>query len=169
MGLFAGLLSCQMSAQNLMSFSGGFTTSNGGSLSWSLGEMAIATFTSPSGGFLTQGFQQPQDKLVLITREQIKLGVKNGLTINEDGINDLFIIDGIAQYPDNEITIFSRWGDKVFHVAGYNNIDLDKVWNGHHQDNDQPLPQGTYYYVLKLLKTDKGPQVLKGSIHILTK
>lgn len=48
----------EMSAQSLISTAGGYYTGNGISLSWSLGEPVVETF---SGGsvILTQGFQQP--------------------------------------------------------------------------------------------------------------
>ena len=158
--LIIGLAS-NMAAQNLLSFSGGFATSGEGSLSWSLGEMAVATYTSPTSGFLTQGFQQP-DKGSLVPPDTINTYIQNyGLTVNGDGANDYLIIDGITQHPSNELYVFSRWGNQVYYKKDYNN--KDELWDG--KQNGQPLPQGTYYYVLKLVKVNK---TYRGCIYILT-
>ncbi len=66
----------------------------------------------------------------------------NGFSPNGDGLNDLFTIEGINQYPNNELAIFNRWGTEVFRMNGYKNA-WDGTWN------NQQLPDGTYFYVLK--------------------
>ncbi len=63
-------------------------------------------------------------------------------TPNGDGINDTFVIKGIESYPDNNLEIFNRWGNKVFAANGYGLSQ--KNWNG------SGLLEGTYYYVLKV-------------------
>lgn len=63
---------------------------------------------------------------------------------NGDGVNDNFHIGGIEEYPDNELMIFNRWGNKVYQTEGYEND-----WNGRWQD-DREVPDGTYFYILKL-------------------
>ncbi len=69
------------------------------------------------------------------------------ITPNGDGANDIFVIPFQCLYngeiPDNEVTIFNQWGDQVFHAQPYNN-DWEGTFNG------QPLPAGTYFYVVKL-------------------
>ncbi len=66
----------------------------------------------------------------------------NGFSPNGDGTNDLFKIEGIAQYPNNELIIYNRWGTKVFSQKGYKNA-WDGTWN------NTILPDGTYFYVLQ--------------------
>ena len=74
--------------------------------------------------------------------------IPNIITPNGDGVNDIFVIppqclinsDGP---PDNEVTIFNQWGDQV-----YNKKDYQNDWNGYY--NNDRLPPGTYYYVVKL-------------------
>ena len=39
--------------------------------------------------------------------------IYNGITPNGDGRNDGWIIDGIEEYPDNEVLIFNRWADQL--------------------------------------------------------
>ncbi|MFK8274032.1 Ig-like domain-containing protein, partial [Capnocytophaga canimorsus] len=48
------------------------------------------------------------------------LNFYNGLSSNEDGTNDGFVIDGIECYPKNKVRIYNRWGVKVFETESYN-------------------------------------------------
>lgn len=66
----------------------------------------------------------------------------NILTPNGDGKNDLFIVENIELYPDNEVKIVDRRGKVVFNKKGYTND-----WNGYF--NGSPLPEGTYYYTIR--------------------
>jgi gliding motility-associated-like protein len=69
----------------------------------------------------------------------------SGISPNGDGNYDVFIIGSIEKFPNNKVRIYNRWGGIIFTVEGYNN--LDKVWKGTN-DNDEPLPEGTYYVVV---------------------
>jgi gliding motility-associated-like protein len=53
------------------------------------------------------------------------------------------VID-ITLYPNNEVQIFNRWGNLVYESAPYQN-----GWNGLNMSDEQ-LPDGTYFYILKL-------------------
>jgi len=72
----------------------------------------------------------------------------NTITPNGDGLNDNFVFDILVQnfndYPDREFLVFNRWGDIVYDTRGYAND-----WNGTN-NNGKPLPEGTYYYILRL-------------------
>jgi gliding motility-associated-like protein len=65
------------------------------------------------------------------------------ITPNNDGKNDLFIIKGIETLGKTSLTIFNRWGARVFENKVY-----DNKWNGVN-DNEDPLPDDTYFFVLK--------------------
>ncbi len=65
------------------------------------------------------------------------------ITPNQDGKNDYFIIKGIETLGKTSLTIFNRWGARVFE-----NKDYDNKWNGV-DDNDNQLPNDTYFFVLK--------------------
>ena len=81
-----------------------------------------------------------------------------------DGINDLFDIENIEFFPDNDLMIFNRWGNLVYKMKNY-----DNSWNGVPNTNaktgDGKLPTGTYFYLLNLGDTDQ--QVFRGFIQIL--
>jgi gliding motility-associated-like protein len=68
------------------------------------------------------------------------LSAPNAFSPNGDGINDTWIIPYLRDYPGSKIEIFSRSGQLVFTGTG------TAVWNG--KLNGQPLPVGTYYYVI---------------------
>lgn len=64
---------------------------------------------------------------------------------NGDGQNDIWTIPGIENYPENEITIFNRWGDVVADFENYNNANVS--WDGSNNGNE--LPAGTYFYTIE--------------------
>ena len=68
------------------------------------------------------------------------LTIYTGFSPNDDGVNDVFFIEGVENYPDNELNIFNRWGNEVYYEQGYLNT-WDGTWNG------KLLPDGTYFYV----------------------
>lgn len=68
----------------------------------------------------------------------------HGITVNGDGINDKWIIDGIENFPENSVAIFNRWGDEVWSCKNYDNES--RVWEGTNKSGAQ-LPDGTYFYI----------------------
>ncbi|MFZ4706643.1 MAG: gliding motility-associated C-terminal domain-containing protein, partial [Bacteroidales bacterium] len=73
--------------------------------------------------------------------------VVNGFSPNGDGIYDFLIINGIEAFPDNEIIIYNRYGDKIRALSHYDNHDV--IWDGSNSAGE-PVPDGTYFYVLKI-------------------
>ncbi|RYF60296.1 MAG: gliding motility-associated C-terminal domain-containing protein, partial [Cytophagaceae bacterium] len=79
------------------------------------------------------------------------------VTPNGDGINDVLIIKGIENFPDNSITIVNRNGTKIFQAKNYNNSQVifngsenkRKEFSGTTPIGSSYLPQGTYFYVLQ--------------------
>jgi gliding motility-associated-like protein len=84
----------------------------------------------------------------------------NIITPNGDGKNDTFHIDNIEHYPNAELTIFNRWGKKVYQTREYMNN-----WGGLH--NGQILPNSTYYYVLELNEPRSPDKTINGTVSIL--
>ena len=122
-------------------------------VSWTLGEPIISTVTNKAL-YLTQGFHQSDDiYLDVEAAPQLQLVI----TPNDDGLNDQFVLESILNYPENEIKIFNRWGSTIWQAAPYQND-----WRGENA-NGKPMPEGTYYYMVRLKKTG---EYLYGSITI---
>jgi len=82
--------------------------------------------------------------------------IPNVFTPNGDGVNDTFFIPGLDTYTDTEITIINRWGNVVYEKKNYQND-----WTG------PGLPEGTYFYLLRV-KTIAGVwDVYKGYVTLL--
>jgi gliding motility-associated-like protein len=90
--------------------------------------------------------------------------VFNGISPNGDEQNDIFLIQYIDVLPDtqnNKVSIFNRWGSKVFEVSNYNNTT--NVFRGL-TDNGNELPSGTYFYKIEFnsgRKSESGYLTLK--------
>ncbi len=89
--------------------------------------------------------------------------VPNAITPNGDGMNDMLLIDELIfdaiDFPKSELIIFNRWGDVVYKASPYNND-----WQGTATNGDD-LPEGTYYYILRLDIVEG--ETMKGDITIL--
>jgi len=84
------------------------------------------------------------------TVEPICLTVYNEFTPNNDGSNDLFRIDCIETYPNNELKVFNRYGSLVYSRQHYEN-DWDGTANVSGVVNrGDMLPTGTYFYVITI-------------------
>jgi gliding motility-associated-like protein len=90
--------------------------------------------------------------------------VPSGFTPNGDGMNDFFYIKGLGDYPDNELTIFNRWGETVYQTNNYKND-----WNGKPNKNtllggnDGIVPNDTYFYILNTKANNK---TISGYVYI---
>ena len=79
-----------------------------------------------------------------------KIIVYNAISADGDTRNAIMKIANIGLYPKNVVSIFNRWGDKVFEVEGYDNDQ--KAFRGvGNMGGNADLPAGTYFY-----KIDKG-------------
>ncbi len=67
----------------------------------------------------------------------------NVISPNGDAINDYLYITNIEEFPDNEVMIFNRAGQQIYHEQNYHN-----TWDG--SINNEPLPVGNYFCVVKL-------------------
>jgi gliding motility-associated-like protein/uncharacterized repeat protein (TIGR01451 family) len=79
------------------------------------------------------------------------------ITPNGDGVNDAFEMIGLENYPHNQLMIYNRWGNEVFLTDDYQN-DWAGTYNG------QPVPDGTYFWVL--LDTGDGSEIMRGYLTV---
>ena len=96
------------------------------------------------------------------------LTIYNGISVNGDGENDYFKIEGIEYYPKNNLKIFNRWGVLVYERDGYtNNEPFDGHSNGRATISaDSKLPQGTYYYILEYEDSNDQSHTEKGWLYL---
>lgn len=89
--------------------------------------------------------------------------VYNLLTPNGDGSNDLFLPDekGWKGINDHKMTVFNRWGAKVWESS-----DFPSGWDG--KQNGNYVADGSYFWVLEVFYgTDNLKKVYKGSLTVL--
>ena len=91
--------------------------------------------------------------------QNCELRIEDVVSPNGDGENDVWVVRGIDQFPENEVAIFNRWGQEVWSTKGYNND-----WTGTNEGGEL-LPIGAYYYVLKL--NDAEERVLSGAVTLV--
>jgi gliding motility-associated-like protein len=84
--------------------------------------------------------------------------IYNYLTPNGDNHNDVWTIDNIQFWPENTVLIFNRWGDRIRTFAHYDNVST--VWDGTNEQGDR-LPDGTYYYIVRVTHMDPFSGTLK--------
>ncbi|KAB1153505.1 hypothetical protein F7018_16885, partial [Tenacibaculum aiptasiae] len=89
---------------------------------------------------------------------------------NGDNLNNYLHIECIdnPEYRNNTLEIINRWGNIVYRVKGYSNIDSNKRFEGISNGRatisvDDKLPVGTYFYKLNL---GNGSPIRKGWIYI---
>lgn len=91
------------------------------------------------------------------------LTIYEGFSPDGDGINDVWVIEGIDNFPNNEVQVFNRWGNRVFRVEGYNNQEV--AWGSQSTlglvVGQSQVPGGTYFYLIDLRN---GKQPLSGYI-----
>jgi gliding motility-associated-like protein len=90
------------------------------------------TITSDEGCILQD------DILVKVLEKPI---IPNTFTPNGDGVNDAWKIEYLDSYPNVAVNVFNRYGVRVYVSIGY-----IEPWDG--TFNGQPVPVGTYYYVI---------------------
>jgi gliding motility-associated-like protein len=87
--------------------------------------------------------------------------IYSGFSPNGDDINDKWVIKNSSTYPDMEVVVYDRSGQRVFQTTGYSTPD--KWWDG--TNKGKALPVSTYYYVIDLRIGDEG--IFKGQINII--
>ncbi len=78
-----------------------------------------------------------------VSFEFIELDIPNLFTPNNDGVNDVWIIEGIEAYVENEVIIFDRLGNELTFFSSYSNDWDGTTMHGH-------LDEGTYFYRINL-------------------
>lgn len=126
-------------------------TGGGGTYTWS-------PTSGLSGNGIPDPFAQPTETTTYtvatdlngcIYTDQVIVEVKrlieppNTITPNGDDKNDTWVIPGISDYPQADVSIYDRWGQRV-----YSNVGYREPFDG------GGLPTGTYYWIIQLNKLE---------------
>jgi gliding motility-associated-like protein len=139
---------------------------NGGEIdvwSWNFGTGDLASSQNPTYTYLTAGVYSVQLTVIdengcsdqvsheIVVNNDLK--IPDGFSPNNDGINDVFEIEGLEGVDGASIQIFNRWGGVVFESNDYK---PGNFWDG------GDVPVGTYFYVF----TFPGSEGVAGPITI---
>lgn len=122
--------------------------------------LVVSKYTG-SGNTLPNDTVKLTNLVVNGSAEPCQITIYNGFTPNGDGTNDVFYIENIAQFPENSVEIFNRWGQKLAAIKHYDNVE--QVWTGTMGSSNQKAPDGTYFYIIDL---GNGTAPLKGWIEL---
>ncbi|WP_296621779.1 BspA family leucine-rich repeat surface protein [Marivirga sp.] len=81
-----------------------------------------------------------------------EIKIYNVVTPNGDGRHDFLQIENMTEYPNNKVSIFNRWGNKVFEIDNYDNSS--HIFEGISNSGEELL-SGNYYYVIDKGNGDK--------------
>ncbi len=96
-------------------------------------------------------------KVALSPESTCLIVIPNAFTPNGDGVNDVWNITDLQNFPGCTVAIYNRYGRLV-----YNSINYPKSWDGTY--NGKALPAGTYYYIIN---PKNGAKELAGYVEIL--
>ncbi|QJD95219.1 hypothetical protein HH214_04665 [Mucilaginibacter robiniae] len=80
--------------------------------------------------------------------------VRQAVSPNGDGINDVLYIEGINEHPVNRVTVINRNGVKIFDTQNYNNAS--NAFDGHSNITGAMQQAGTYFYLLEYTVNGEG-------------
>jgi gliding motility-associated-like protein len=98
-------------------------------------------------------------QIIVTNAGAMKMYVPNAFTPNDDGKNDCF---GIKNWPAGKsfsISIFNRWGERIFYSA-----DPNACWDGRY--NGKMQPQDVFIYMIQA-ETSCGKAFEKGTFVLI--
>jgi len=107
----------------------------------------------------TNGCENFSDVAIVNLQPYTDLFIPNSFTPNGDEHNELFVIKG-GYIVEFYIQIYNRWGEQLFESN-----DINKSWDGFYKNN--LIPEGSYYYHLRVLGEDKRVVEKSGSINVI--
>jgi gliding motility-associated-like protein len=93
----------------------------------------------------------------IVTEEKLNIEVPNVFTPNSDGYNDEYLIS-VDNAAELQLSVFNSAGRVV-----YQKRSQQIAWDGKELDGSD-APTGTYFYQLKVVMSDGGVEIKKGSL-----
>ena len=125
---------------------------------WSTGEETDQIEVYNFGLYSVIGNDGPCEVFDSIVVEECpeEMEFPNVLTPNGDGINDVFAIVNLPLKQPNILTIYNRWGKKVFEKENYSTFIRDGVlYNAEEGFDPKELSDGVYYYTFHYTRFNK--------------
>ncbi|EFK57891.1 bacterial surface protein 26-residue PARCEL repeat (3 repeats) [Sphingobacterium spiritivorum ATCC 33861] len=116
--------------------------------------VGLALITAEQSGNDNYIAAEPVIRQLRVRNEEgakLPLRVHKAVSPNGDGINEYLRIEGIDEYPDNQIVIFDANGNLIQKIRGY--VNETNCFNG--IKASRKVPSGTYFYVLEVKIDDK--------------
>jgi len=131
---------------------------------WSTGATSpILRVTEPGIYRLTADLEGCKTTDEIEVKKDCYTDIPNSFTPNGDGVNDYFyprqlLSRGVLSFS---MTIFDRWGQKVFATTAVDG----RGWDGRFNDKDQPV--GVYIYQINVAFKDGGAENHTGNVTLL--
>lgn len=87
----------------------------------------------------------------------VRKGIINAFSPNNDGVNDVWELDELINYPKCKVVVFDKWGGVVFESIGYT-----QAWDG--TNNGKELPSGSYAFIIDF---GDNSELVKGIVTII--
>jgi len=145
-------------------------STNATNYSWTFGNGGTSLSENPSNTYSTNGtfivtltasneYCSDTYETELIFETPNGVFIPNVFTPNNDGTNDVFTIKG-ENISELYAEIFNRWGEKL-----HSWDSLTGFWDGTY--NGKTASDGTYFYVAKIIWSDKTEETVRGHVTIL--
>lgn len=102
------------------------------------GNYVVSVYVNDSCGYNKGAFE------TIVVLPPCAIEIPNIITPNGDGVNEIFVIKNIEHHPNTVVTIFDRWGRKIYENSNYNN-----EWKAENASD------GTYFYVIDVPEDKK--------------
>jgi len=104
------------------------------------------------------GYTGPFDTTIPLENSIIGMPIPNVFTPNGDENNEYFHMFDYT-HENVQITIFNRWGERIFETNNWRT----NPWNGKINGQNEYVPSGTYYYVI----TDQNGYAVSGFLNLI--
>ena len=104
---------------------------------------------------VTNSFMCSSTNTVMVNVDCDTIIIPDGFSPDDDGVNDILVIEGIEKFPGNSLSVFNRWGNIIYEKDNYDNTwDAVAIRKGI-IIGEGKVPSGTYFFVLNLGEGEK--------------